>query len=535
MTGLDSRLPEEEARGAVRHALSLIGEARFAPLERVVSMTSRLLGVDSAGVLLVSHDDRGWIAGRGLVPSATADLPSLHEWILDHPDGVAVDTPNMAACAEAAGWASWASAPLKVAGYRVGVLVAASASPVEWTVAQCEDLADLSAWAGAAVRAEGTRRLVAELAAVSERMHAIVDNVAEGIVGLDHSGHCQYINPAGAAILGWEESDLVGEVFHDAVHHSRPDGSPYPMDECPLMAVLSGGQSVTDIRESFLHREGHAVSVECSVGAVHQEDGTIGAAVVFSDVTAKGEWDEMRRRFLSTVSHEMRTPLTSLLGALRIVDSGALGKITGDVAGMLEIAVRNGARLSRLIDDVVDTERIDAGAFQLARARLSLVRLATEAATTVRGIAAEAGVTVIVDGDDGEVWGDGHRLVQVLTNLAGNAVRFSPAGGTVSITTANHADHAEIVVTDEGPGIAPEAVERIFEPFWQADASDTRSHSGSGLGLSIARGIVAGHGGTIEVDSTVGVGSSFIVTLPIRAHVHEVAVERRRTPEEGRP
>ncbi len=311
------------------------------------------------------------------------------------------------------------------------------------------------------------------------------------------------------------------------VHYKRPDGSAYPIEKCPVTDVLRTGKMRNNITETYFHRDGSPLTMDWSVGAVERADGTRGAAVVFADASERLEVEEMRDRFMSVVSHEMRTPLTSLLGALKLLEAGVGGVVAPEVSSLLDIATRNGTRLAHLIDDVLDEERARSGTLQLHRSKIMVNELLNEASQTVEGTALSSHVNLDITQSPCTVWGDRHRLTQVLTNLLGNAIRFSPPEGTVRMSSASLGDSVVISIADNGPGIEPDAIKRIFDAFWQVDATDMRSHAGSGLGLSIANHIVSLHGGRIEVESTVGEGTTFSVVLPVRARDMSVPFDLR--------
>jgi signal transduction histidine kinase len=263
------------------------------------------------------------------------------------------------------------------------------------------------------------------------------------------------------------------------------------------------------------------------------EDGVVtGAVVVFADVSEQAEIERSKDEFVSLVSHELRTPLTSLKGSLGLVTGGVFGPLPEEAQEMLLVAVTNTDRLVRLVNDILDLQRVDAGRLQLHLLPHRLVELVSDSVATVSGLYTERGVlmaNLVAMQEDLDVLCDGDRIVQVLTNLLGNAAKFSPAGSTVTVTSFIETDafdgagYVVIEVADRGRGIPPERLERIFERFEQVDSSDARHGSGSGLGLAIARVLVEMHGGRLTVTSEPGVGSVFSVTLPAAGPVQELS------------
>jgi signal transduction histidine kinase len=201
-----------------------------------------------------------------------------------------------------------------------------------------------------------------------------------------------------------------------------------------------------------------------------------------------------------------------------MLDSGVLGDLNTDQQEMVEMAVANSVRLGQLVNDILDLERLDAGRMPLEPVNVSAVSLAEQAVIGITGAADAAGVEVVADTvDDGTphtVHADPHRILQVLTNLLGNAVKFSERGSLVRVTVTGGTDTVTLSVTDHGRGIPADQVDHVFERFGQVESGDARRGSGTGLGLAIAQEIVTRSGGTITVESEMGVGSTFHVALP---------------------
>jgi len=240
-------------------------------------------------------------------------------------------------------------------------------------------------------------------------------------------------------------------------------------------------------------------------------------AGLMEDITRYHRVEKLRNQFVSLVSHELRTPLTSIRGALGLIASGRLGSLPDDSQEMLDIAVRNTQRLGRLLDDILDLEQMDSGKLTMAKQARHARGLAEQAATEMRPMAEQAAVRLQVAGPDATVFADPYRAVQALTNLLGNAIKFSPPGATVWATVEPRRSEVLFQVKDQGRGIPPDKLEAIFGRFEQVDSSNARDKGGSGLGLAICRSIIEQHGGRIWVQSTLGHGSTFSFTLPLLA------------------
>jgi CheY-like chemotaxis protein/anti-sigma regulatory factor (Ser/Thr protein kinase) len=239
-----------------------------------------------------------------------------------------------------------------------------------------------------------------------------------------------------------------------------------------------------------------------------------GAVVTFRDISERYAIDRMKDEFVSVVGHELRTPLTSIRGSLGLLAGGVLGDIPPQAERMLEIAISNTDRLVRLINDILDLERIQAGRLQLELGPQEARRLLESTVQVVGATAAQKGVELRVEAGDEWILGDHDRLVQALTNLVGNAVKFSPEGAAVALRATSDGDEVRLEVRDSGRGIPPDDVDRIFERFEQVDASDARELGGTGLGLAIARSIIDQHGGRIWAESEPGEGATFVIALP---------------------
>jgi signal transduction histidine kinase/CheY-like chemotaxis protein len=232
-------------------------------------------------------------------------------------------------------------------------------------------------------------------------------------------------------------------------------------------------------------------------------------------VTGLREVDRLKSEFVSVVSHELRTPLTSIRGSLGLLDSGAFGAMPDPATGMLKIAISNTDRLVRLINDILDLERIEAGVETLDLRPCSLGEVMEEAAAGIRHTFHEAGVDLVVRPVNAPLVADPDRIVQAITNLLGNAVKFSGRGGRVELEGTIRPGEAVLRVIDHGRGIPRDKLGTIFSRFQQVDASDAREKGGTGLGLAIVATIAEKHGGRVEVESELGRGSTFSLVLPL--------------------
>jgi two-component system sensor histidine kinase VicK len=345
---------------------------------------------------------------------------------------------------------------------------------------------------------------------------SILESVGEGIWGLDMEGKLIFCNRLATSMFGYEAEDILGRDMHELVHHTRADGSPYPAEECPIYACLRNNEPIRVSEEVFWRKDGTSFPVEyVSHPLVH--DGKItGIVVAFEDITERRRLERMKDEFISTVSHELRTPLTSLSAALNLIAGGVLEKRPEKQAQMMQVAVGNCDRLVRLVNDILDFERVGSGRLPLHRDKWDAIDLLRRAAELQQSTAGRTGITFRIDAQPLSVFVDGDRVQQTITNLIGNAVKFSPRGSEIRLgATMLGDDQVVFEVEDHGRGIPPDKLELIFERFEQVDASDSRTMGGTGLGLAICRAIVAEHGGRIWAESKVGEGSTFFFSMPL--------------------
>ncbi|MDC0721209.1 GAF domain-containing sensor histidine kinase [Nannocystis bainbridge] len=240
------------------------------------------------------------------------------------------------------------------------------------------------------------------------------------------------------------------------------------------------------------------------------------ALALIRDVTERKLGERAKDAFIATVSHELRTPVTSIRGSLSLLEHGMVGPLPEEALEMVRISRTNTERLLLVINDILDLEKLSAGQLDLSLRPVEPARVMKTAAESIRGMAAQAGVEVVVgDCAGAPVLADEARVIQVLNNLLSNAIKFSPRGARVDLSAEPGAcGRLRLCVTDRGPGIAPEHHARVFERFHQVDASDSRERGGTGLGLAIVKSIVEEHGGVVGLDSAPGRGSKFWFELP---------------------
>lgn len=358
--------------------------------------------------------------------------------------------------------------------------------------------------------AERTR----SLRQITARTDLLVDSVGEGIYGVDREGLITFVNPATSRALGYGPAELIGRDAHATFHERGPEGQLLPKDQCYITEAVREGLVSTAEADSYVRSDGRLLPVEVTTTPLTEEDVVVGAVVIFRDVTQRREVDRLKSEFVSMVSHELRTPLTAIQGSLGLISGGALGPLPAAAGRMLEIASISAHRLNRLVDDILDIERIESGVLVLQPGRQSAREVVDAAVEQMQVLAAEAGVEVRVGAVDGAVHADPDRAAQTLINLIGNALKFSYPGGLVEISADQQAEVVEFRVSDQGRGIPEDRLERIFNRFEQVDSSDAREKGGFGLGLAISRSLVERSGGRIWASNNAERGATLHFTLP---------------------
>jgi PAS domain S-box-containing protein len=348
----------------------------------------------------------------------------------------------------------------------------------------------------------------------------ILESVGEGIYGIDLEGRLTFINQAGAQALGYAPDQLTGRDLHEVIHHSHADGTPYSKSTDPILQALRRCESIRMRDEVFWRRDGSAFPVEYSANPLLEDGRISGMVVAFQNVSERRRLERMKDEFISTVSHELRTPLTTLRASLGLISSGTLDKRPEKQRQMLDLAMSNCDRLIRLVNDILDFEKVEHGRLPLDRQRVEVLDLLRRAADVAYPAASQLRISVRVEAQPAQILADEERILQVLNELVENAIKFSPQETTIRLSAQprlnpdNGSEEICFTVEDEGRGISAEKLDHIFDRFQQGDASDSRALGGTGLGLALCRSIVEQHGGHIWAESTPGKGSRFHFTVP---------------------
>ncbi len=397
----------------------------------------------------------------------------------------------------------------------------------------------------------------ATLSASEARTRLLLESSGEGIFGLSTRGECIFINTAGVQLLGGASADeYLGKPMHDLMHHSRPDGSAYRREICRACRTYTTGEICHVDDEVFWRADGSSFPVEYSSHPIREHNELIGAVVTFSDITERKQAEvalheahralqlertrlaerveertaelnlanaelastaRSKDEFLAAMSHELRTPLTTIVGTSEMLADWLYGDLNDKQARAVSNIEESAHHLLALINDILDVAKVQAGGMELVWDDVPVSQLCEASLRLVRQPAHKKNlrVSLKLDPQVQVVRGDNRRLKQLLVNLLSNAVKFTPENGSVGLEVRGDATRgvAELSVWDTGIGIAREHMERVFKPFVQLDSKLSRNYSGTGLGLALSYRMAELHGGSIAMDSEIGKGSRFTVTL----------------------
>jgi PAS domain S-box-containing protein len=366
----------------------------------------------------------------------------------------------------------------------------------------------------AAIRDISVRRAVEKhLGQMEGRYRGLLEAAPDAMVVVNQGGEIVLLNVQAEKQFGYRRDELLGQKVTNII----PEGFAERLISDALRSTEDAlaQQIGTGIELTGRRKDGDEFPIEIMLSPLESAEGTLVTAAV-RDISLRKHMERLKDEFVSTVSHELRTPLTSISGSLGLLVGQWAGKLPESAARLLTIAHTNSQRLVRLINDILDIEKIEFGRVVFKLGRTDVITLVEQVIESNRGFAEGYDVRVRLETAllDGEVNADPDRLAQVITNLLSNAIKFSPAGGEVLVTIEKRNDTVRILVRDHGSGIPVNFRPHIFKKFAQADATNTRQKGGTGLGLSIAKQIVERLDGEIGFDDAFGGGTIFYVELP---------------------
>lgn len=348
----------------------------------------------------------------------------------------------------------------------------------------------------------------------SEKKLASLYNLSPVAIALNRLSNGEFIecNPEFCRLTGYTQEELL------AMDYWQLTPEEYRREEAEQIAALHISGRYGPFEKHYLHKDGRRIAVLLNGVAIDGDNGEKQIWSIVQDITERKRIEQLKNDFVSAVSHELRTPLTSISGALGLALNGLLGALPAKAQEMLGIAQKNCRRLSNLINDLLDMEKLAAGKMSFDIQPQLLLPIVEQSLEANRSYASQLGVSFALQADVGApvVRIDSERLQQVLANFLSNAVKFSPPQGTVDVRVEVERDRARISVQDHGPGISAEFRARIFQKFSQADSSSSRQRGGTGLGLAISKELIERMGGSIGFHSEPGQGACFFVSFPLQ-------------------
>ncbi len=389
------------------------------------------------------------------------------------------------------------------------------------------------------VSEQAARRLAADN---QQKINLILNSTAEGIYGIGPDGHCTFANRAAAELFGYDDpEDLVDKVMHDLIHHSHPDGSPYPAEECPLNKAARSGEKVQCDSEVFWRKDKTSFPVEYWAYPYLEDGKHSGAVITFFDISSRKETERelvaareraenqrhaadlanrQKSQFLANMSHEIRTPMNAILGFGELMEELVENSKAKEY---LSVIRSSGNSLLELINDLLDLSKIEAGKIELTEEPIDLADTIRSVVTLVSPGAQEKQLDIslsLAPDLPTYIVADRLRLRQILLNLITNAVKYTDRGGVSVNVTGEVAEKGPefldltVAVSDTGRGIPEDELEMIFAPFHQVNVPADEVSTGSGLGLNITRNLAHLMGGTVSAKSKLGSGSLFTLLLP---------------------
>ena len=504
----------ERRRLEALHGLGILDTPFEERFNRITRTAARLFGVPTAAVTLVDVNRQWFKACVGLDERESSLEVSLCAIAIRGSGPLVIEDaaadPQFAshpAVTPDDGVRFYAGHPLHLPGGEIpGTLCVFDSQPRSFSSEDAEALHDLAEIVEQELTSEGTEELLGELVRTTARIRAVAGAALEGIVVLAPDGRVEFANEAAAAALGHDSGGLEGIDLHAAVHA----GASYCDEGCALARAIERAEPVALGRETFHRDDGVAMPVEVAAAPVVERGDVTGIVLTFADITERVELERVKDELTAHVTHDLRSPLTTIRGFTELVREG----VEGERRARLDAVLRATGRLEALINDLLALSELDDPTADVVREPVDVAAQVRELAHDLGAQAASNGLRIEVQAPKPIlVTGDPAKLERALANLVSNAVKFSPDGGTVSIRAAVGEGTCAVAVSDQGPGVPPEEIGRLGTRFFRASTSE--GVKGTGLGLAITREVAEHHGGEMRVESELGAGSTFTVELPL--------------------
>jgi len=354
------------------------------------------------------------------------------------------------------------------------------------------------------------------------RFEQLLQSTDESIFGMDAAGVCTFVNASGAQLLGYERNELLGRNIHEVLHHHHADGSPYPLEQCPIHKAMVDGTSVRIADEVFWTRTGRAVPVEYTSSPILSNGRTVGAVIAFNDITARKRAERERERLIGALarsnqeldqfayvaSHDLKAPLRGIANLSQWIEEDLGESVPPDVSEKMALVRGRVQRLEALIDGILQYSR--AGRVRSAVEQVDVGLLVKD---VVELLAPPPEVTVTIESGMPTIATERTPLQQVFMNLINNAIKYNrQPGARITVSSRDAGSMYAFSVADNGPGIEPEYHDRIFGIFQTLESRDRVE--GTGIGLSVVKKTVELHGGSVTVRSALGEGAIFTFEWP---------------------
>jgi len=515
----------ERARQEIIERYSLAGAGRQPVFDQITRLAADFFSVPIALVTVLTRDRQLFRGACGLAGEGTTRSVAFCEYALDRPDVMVVEDaagdPRFADNPLVLGEPFirfYAGAPIRVeGGIAVGTLCLIDSTPRQFGPDEQRRLEMMAETVTDLIRLRAgslaTQQRQMELERQTELLRATVENIDEGIAVFAPDLSLIVSNQLFFALFGFDAKLAQhGTSAQDLMRIVAGRGELGPGDPDELVAALLQSIRTTPNRSMHIDRvDGRSLDIWRST----MPDGRF--ILTVADTTQQRQLGRLKDEFIATVSHELRTPLTSINGSLALLARGLAGPLSERGQQLVRIAYENGDRLKKLIDDLLDIEKLEKGQIEFTFVRLDLGDICAKAVEQNRPYAERLDVRLVCEGPSEPlcVKGDELRLLQALSNLISNGAKFSPGGSVVTVRTRRTGARGRIEVADTGSGIPEEFRPRLFQRFAQAPGTQRAGHPGTGLGLAITRSIVEKHGGRIDYSSEVGRGTTFVVEIPL--------------------
>lgn len=520
---LNHQLKAFETLNTITAALALDHTAQ---MQRLLLMGSTFLGLEN-GIISRVEDDQLEVLhslSAGEVDKLAGQISPLKgtlcaETFAHDSVTIATDTGSRSTASDVTAIirhpATYIGISLSLNGARIGTLSFSSATPRKSPFQDSDQqfINLLGRWLSAALTRQQTIR---DLQLSESRFRALFELSPIGIALNDfESGRFLDLNDALLKPTGYSREEFTQLDYYSVTPIE------YLPDEKRMRESMMQTGRYGPFEKEYIRKDGTRYPVLLNGVLTEDSNGRQLIWSIIEDISERKRIEQLKNQFISTVSHELRTPLTSIAGSLKLMSGGVAGEIPETARQMLQIAIQNSERLSLLINDLLDMERLASGRISMNLKPQALVPIIELTLAQLQSYADQHQVILVFQSPPAlSPWArvDEQRFAQVMVNLLSNAVKFSHPGHSVTVNIAEHPDLVEIAVTDTGTGIPESFMPQLFEQFTQADASDQRSRTGTGLGLAICKALVEQMGGSIRVESTLGEGSTFTISLPSLAN-----------------